>query len=739
MGESLKPGTLLNWFRIESILGRGGFGTTYLATDTNLKTQVAIKEFLPSEITTRVLGDEVMPRTEHDQQMYRWGLDRFLEEARILAQFKHRNIVRVLTVFESNNTAYMVMEYEQGSNLAALAREPAYRSEARLKSLFGQILAGLAEVHRKDIIHRDIKPANIYVREDGSPVLLDFGSARQSVAGQQKTMTRLMTKGYAPYEQIDEVGGVQGPWTDIYSIGATLYYIIANELPADSLSRFTRVIQKRPDPLIPLRKKVQPGLYTRTFLDAIDQALAFEPHDRPQSIEAFMPQLLGERAAAMPVAAPSSEDATVIDPVALNTDPFVRSARRREAAMVLDTTGEPSQEVISRPSAPIAQEPRRETRPVAASVTADPSVVPPTPTPVPAPRKARTEPRAADQVESGAEDFRPRRRSTARRRFPWWALGSLLIVLGLAGGAFQLYESGQWATLTGIAAKDTLESQRLEAEKEQARQAAIAAQAESEAERRQAESDAARAAEKQAAERAAAERARQAELEAERREAARREAQARREAEAEAERLAAARREEERAAAAAAAERAEQVAKAEAERQATLARQREEARQAELAAETAAREQAAQQAQIAEEQARAVAEAEEASRRALEQETRIQQLDEQGGKSGLEMLNVRLTEFAEALKRLDANRLLQTSEPSQRSRAVLTGISDRYQRADISISGVTVSEARGVARAVVSLNRVYRADGQYVIPGDDWRSFDLTMNREGGIWSRLRW
>ncbi|MDO6460226.1 serine/threonine-protein kinase [Granulosicoccaceae sp. 1_MG-2023] len=714
MGDSLKPGTLLNWYRIESILGRGGFGTTYLASDTNLHTRVAIKEFLPADISTRILGDEVTPKSDADRDLYRWGLERFLDEARILAQFKHPNIVRVLTVFEANNTAYMVMEYEHGNSLALLAREPAYRSEAWLKSLFGQILDGLADVHRKNIIHRDIKPANIFVREDGSPVLLDFGSARQSVAGQQKAMTRLMTKGYAPYEQIDEVGGEQGPWTDIYSIGATLYYIVAGELPVDALSRFTRVVQHRPDPFVPLRRKVQPGAYTRDFLDAIDAALAFEPHDRPQSIEAFTPMLMGERATQAAPVAQDDAQATVLDPVQVKADPFVRSAERREQALAWDTGGDTAGEGGT-------QEPV-------------------TPLPV-----ARVNPATAEVHADPVEDFRPKpqpqRQRRRRSQFPWRSVVLVLIGLITAGGAYQLYRSGQFdAMLAGLSGQ--AETQARAGEEAQARAEAEAkARAEAEAKAR-AEAEAKARAEAEAKARAEAEAKARAEAEAKARAEA--EAKARAEAEAKA--------------------RAEAEAKARAEAEAK-ARAAEQARaQTEAAArasqapravpETAVQAGAPQVSGDEPESGmvwqteqllpnadttRAGIEADEAARRAAAQEARLTRLDEQRGKSGLEMLNIRLTEFAGAIKRLDAAALSAASEPSARSRALIKGISERYVRADIAISGVSVSEARGLARAVVTLNRVYREDGQYVIPGKDWQRFDLTMEREDGLWSPLRW
>ncbi len=301
MAEQLKKGAKLLWYQIDSVLGRGGFGITYLATDTNLNIQVAIKEYLPGDIAERKENSYIIPKTGTDGEMYRWGLTRFIEEAQILARFKHNNIVRVLSVFEENNSAYMVMEYEHGNNLELMLRTPLYQNEAKLVEVFDAILSGLEQVHAHNIIHRDIKPANIYVREDGSPVLLDFGSARQHVTDSTQNMTRILTKGYAPYEQMDNSAGPQGPWTDIYAVGATLYYAIRRELPPDAFHRFSRVVQKQPDPYIPSIKVSHSSQYSAGFLHAIDQALEFDARNRPQDALTFRKLLKPEGFLNLPV------------------------------------------------------------------------------------------------------------------------------------------------------------------------------------------------------------------------------------------------------------------------------------------------------------------------------------------------------------------------------------------------------------------------------------------------------
>ena len=199
----------LHWYEIESILGQGGFGITYLARDTNLDQKVAIKEYLPSEFSTRDKENTVQPISENHTEIFDWGKQRFLDEARTLAQFRHPNVVRVSSFFENNNTGYMVMEYEEGTDLGVMIKAGESFDEKRLLNIILPVLDGLALVHEQGFIHRDIKPANIFIRDDGSPVLIDFGSARQAIGGQTKTLTSLVTPGFAPFEQYHDAEGKQ--------------------------------------------------------------------------------------------------------------------------------------------------------------------------------------------------------------------------------------------------------------------------------------------------------------------------------------------------------------------------------------------------------------------------------------------------------------------------------------------------------------------------------------------------
>jgi tRNA A-37 threonylcarbamoyl transferase component Bud32 len=297
----------LHWYVLERVLGQGGFGITYLARDANLDQQVAIKEYLPVDVATRRADASVRSRTEDQGERYRWGLDRFIREARTLARFDHPNIVRVLSVFEHNNTAYMVMRFEEGENLAALLERRRTLPEDELMRIVLPILDGLELVHNAGFIHRDIKPDNIHIRDDGSPVLLDFGSARHSM-GHARTVTILVAPGYAPFEQYYSSGENQGPWTDLYSLGATCYRAIAGISPMDAISRSKGILGSTREILVPAAT-IGSGRYSAGLLTAIDHALQFAEKERPQSIAEWRRELTGGRVPAVR-AAPATMSVT---------------------------------------------------------------------------------------------------------------------------------------------------------------------------------------------------------------------------------------------------------------------------------------------------------------------------------------------------------------------------------------------------------------------------------------------
>lgn len=288
---ALPLGFKLHEYRIDSVLGQGGFGITYLATDVHLNAKVAIKEYLPEDFAARASDKSVSPRRAEDREFYQHALDCFLIEARTLATFRHPNIVRVARFFEANDTAYMVLEYERGKSLKSWWRTHADISEQELLALLLPLLDGLSVVHETGYLHRDIKPDNIYVRQDdGSLVLLDFGAARQTV-GTTDGMSSVVTPGYGPIEQHEN--GNQGPWTDIYALGATLYVMIAGKKPPPSPDRMGPN-----DPMIPA-ETIGKGRFSPEFLRAIDWALKPLAEDRPQNVAAFCQALYAAHASTL--------------------------------------------------------------------------------------------------------------------------------------------------------------------------------------------------------------------------------------------------------------------------------------------------------------------------------------------------------------------------------------------------------------------------------------------------------
>lgn len=277
---------LVGDYRIDRVLGAGGFGITYLAEETALARKVTIKEYFPNDFAARGEAFEAVPRSQNSREDYQWGLDRFIEEAQTLAKFDHRNIVRVYRYFRLNNTGYMVLHFEEGQSLKGwlknLGRAP---RQGELDKIIAPLLDALAVIHDADFLHRDIAPDNIIIRTDGSPVLIDFGSARGEIAQHTRTISALVKPGYSPYEQYSETGKQQGPWTDIYALAATLYHAITGKRPPDAPSRVVR------DEIKPAREAAI-SAYRSGFLKAIDRGLAIDIDRRPQSVAAWRGDLL---------------------------------------------------------------------------------------------------------------------------------------------------------------------------------------------------------------------------------------------------------------------------------------------------------------------------------------------------------------------------------------------------------------------------------------------------------------
>jgi serine/threonine protein kinase len=282
---ALPKGHKLNQYEIIKVLGAGGFGVTYLARDISLDKLVAIKEYMPSDFALRAEGSRVTAKSTSSLNDYQWGLARFLDEARILAKFRHPNIVEIHQTFEANETAYIVMEYAEGETLSQHLERVGTLNEAGVSVVLGPILDGLTKVHELGFLHRDIKPGNIILRASAGPVLLDFGAARQALEAKSRSITSVVTEGYAPIEQYAS-GGHQGPWTDVYALGAVAYRCMTGSAPPAATMRI------RSDPMKPATA-VAAGRAEPQFLAAVDWALSPNETDRPQSIAEWTAALQG--------------------------------------------------------------------------------------------------------------------------------------------------------------------------------------------------------------------------------------------------------------------------------------------------------------------------------------------------------------------------------------------------------------------------------------------------------------
>ena len=226
------PYRLGNQYIIGRVLGHGGFAITYLGYDRHLGTRVAIKEYFPSEFAMRAPdGENVLPYAGEKQALFQLGKEKFMAEARLLATLRNPNIIRIRHFLEAFNTAYFVMEYLEGNTLKDfISKNGGQLTWAQTRKLLWPLLDALEEVHLKQCYHRDIKPENIYITEREEPILLDFGAARQQMSGATTNLLAFLTPGYAPAEQYS-ANGIQGPWTDIYALSATMYYCLTGMVP----------------------------------------------------------------------------------------------------------------------------------------------------------------------------------------------------------------------------------------------------------------------------------------------------------------------------------------------------------------------------------------------------------------------------------------------------------------------------------------------------------------------------
>ena len=281
---SLPPDTVIGGYRVIRRVSSGGFGVVYLALDGEGQ-QVAIKEYLPSSLATRSVG-ELLPKVPPEKlSLYRLGLKSFFEEGRALAQISHASVVSVLNFFRENETVYMVMNYLEGATLQDfiitardLKTEKVFR-ESTIRSLFEEVLRGMRIVHQHKMLHLDIKPANIFITDDNKAVLIDFGAAREVLSKEGNFIRPMYTPGFAAPEMYRRDSSM-GPWTDIYAIGACIYVCMVGQAPPDVPKRQEQ--DALPTALARLR-----GSYSDNILELVQWSMELEAGNRPQSVFAL--------------------------------------------------------------------------------------------------------------------------------------------------------------------------------------------------------------------------------------------------------------------------------------------------------------------------------------------------------------------------------------------------------------------------------------------------------------------
>ncbi len=302
----LPDGLEIAGYRIVKKIASGGFSIVYLAYDSD-GVAVAIKEYLPSSLALRQPGELVPAISRAHLPVFRIGLKCFFEEGRALARIAHPNVVSVLNFFRANDTVYMVMAYESGHSLQEHIQRQRSKGvkvgELFIRTIFTQVVKGLREVHANQLLHLDLKPANIYLRTDGTPMLLDFGAARQTINTDLPTLTPMYTPGFAPPELYAKTG--LGPWTDIYSIGASMFACMVGSPPQPADQR------RNEDKMASHFDKLA-GQYSPELVQLVRWCLAVDPLARPQSLFAVQKVLQAKapvtEAPAAPAPAPGVMD-----------------------------------------------------------------------------------------------------------------------------------------------------------------------------------------------------------------------------------------------------------------------------------------------------------------------------------------------------------------------------------------------------------------------------------------------
>jgi serine/threonine protein kinase len=374
--DALPAGTRFGELEILRVLGVGGFGIVYLAQDHSLEREVALKEYMPASLASRGLGPQVTIRSGSYAETYAVGLRSFVNEAKLLAKFDHPSLVKVYRFWEDNGTAYMIMPYLQGRTLRdarrAMTQAP---DEAWIRAALDPIMSAIELLHREGVYHRDIAPDNILLPPEGPPILLDFGAARRVISDRTQSLTAILKPSYAPIEQYAEMTSLrQGPWTDLYALGAVMHFLLAGNPPAPATARAVQ------DDALPLAQRSFAGVSPR-FLAAIDWALAVRPQQRPQNIDQLRAAIDGRT----PLGTSAPSDATLpgstslmpVGPLGSAFEPTLKIDANPQAAgttfaptMRQTAADEASEETIIKPLTPRTAPPPR-------APAATPAVTPP--------------------------------------------------------------------------------------------------------------------------------------------------------------------------------------------------------------------------------------------------------------------------------------------------------------------------------------------------------------------------
>lgn len=327
--DVLPHGTRFGEFEIIRVLGVGGFGVVYLANDYSLERQVALKEYMPASLAVRGDGARVTVRSESMGETYNAGLRSFINEARLLARFDHPSLVKVYRFWEENDTAYMVMPYLQGVTLRdtrrAMAGPP---NEAWIRGVLDPMLAALELLHGEGVFHRDVAPDNILLPPSGPPILLDFGAARRVISDRTQSLTAILKPSYAPIEQYANMAGMrQGPWTDIYALGAVMHCLLFGAPPVPATAR---AVQDEADSI---GQEVVPGV-SQHFMKLVAWMLSVRPQERPQNVAELRAALRGELAIPSPAHEAVAVRGAAARPTVAGAEPF--------APTRLDTAHQPT-------------------------------------------------------------------------------------------------------------------------------------------------------------------------------------------------------------------------------------------------------------------------------------------------------------------------------------------------------------------------------------------------------------